>query len=203
MSIQEEYHIKKISFVQSLLELLPFNEWNNKLLEEAEEKCGFAKGYSLIVFPEGLSEIVGFMEEYLDKIMLESLKRIAEPSKIREKISLAVKTRVKTVLPIIHSKNAAYFALNPIQGIEVAFRSCDAIWRYAGDKSLDFNYYTKRSLLLSVYVSSILFYIQDESENYIGTDKLIETAVENIVKTFSQMKKLLAPSKIPIVRMFT
>ncbi|WP_103897185.1 COQ9 family protein [Rickettsia fournieri] len=203
MSIQEEHHIKKISFVQSLLELLPFNEWNNKLLKEAEEKCDFAKGYSLIVFPEGLSEIVGFLEEYLDNIMLESLKIIAEPSKIREKISLAVKIRVKTVLPIIHSKNAAYFALNPIQGTEVAFRSCDAIWRYAGDKSFDFNYYTKRSLLLSVYVSSILFYIQDESENYIETDKLIETAVANIVKTFSQMKKLLAPSKIPIVRMFT
>ncbi|QQV75421.1 hypothetical protein H6P87_00978 [Rickettsia tillamookensis] len=203
MNIQEEHNIKKISFVQSLLELLPFNEWNNKLLEEAEEKCGFAKGYSLIVFPEGLSEIIEFFESYLDNIMLESLSKVEEPQKIREKIFLAVKIRIKSVLPIIHSKNAAYFALNPMQGTEVAFRSCDAIWRYAGDKSLDFNYYTKRGLLLSVYVSSILFYIQDESENYIETDKFIETSVENIVKTFSQMKKLLDPSNIPIVRMFT
>lgn len=203
MSIKEEHHIKKISFVQSLLELLPFNEWNNKLLEEAEEKCGFAKGYALIVFPEGLSEIIEFVESYLDNIMLESLKTIEETAKIRDKISLAVKIRIKTVLPIIHSKNAAYFALNPMQGTEVACRSCDAIWRYTGDKSLDFNYYTKRGLLLSVYVSSILFYIQDESENYIETDKFIETSVENIVKTFSQMKKLLDPSNIPIVRMFT
>ncbi len=203
MSIKEEHHIKKISFVQSLLELLPFNEWNNKLLEEAEEKCGFAKGYALIVFPEGLSEIIEFFESYLDNIMLESLKTIEEPAKIRDQISLAVKIRIKTVLPIIHSKNAAYFALNPMQETEVAFRSCDAIWHYTGDKSLDFNYYTKRGLLLSVYVSSILFYIQDESENYIETDKFIETSVENIVKTFSQMKKLLDPSNIPIVRMFT
>ncbi|MCC8407105.1 MAG: COQ9 family protein [Rickettsia endosymbiont of Sceptobius lativentris] len=203
MSIKEEHYIKKISFMQSLLELLPFNEWNNKLLEEVEEKCGFAKGYALIVFPEGLSEIIEFFESYLDNIMLESLKTIEEPAKIRDKISLAVKIRIKTVLPIIHSKNAAYFALNPMQGTEVAFRSCDAIWRYTGDKSLDFNYYTKRGLLLSVYVSSILFYIQDESENYIETDKFIETSVENIVKTFSQMKKLLDPSNIPIVRMFT
>lgn len=203
MSILEEHHIKKISFVQSLLELLPFNEWNNKLLEEAEGKCGFAKGYSLIIFPEGLSEIVEFFESYLDNILLESLSKIEEPVKIREKISLAVKVRIKSVPPIIHSKNAAYFALNPMQGTEVVFRSCDAIWRYTGDKSLDFNYYTKRGLLLSVYVSSILFYIQDESESYIETDKFIETSVENIVKTFSQMKKLLDPSNIPIVRMFT
>ncbi|GAA5252312.1 COQ9 family protein [Candidatus Rickettsia kedanie] len=203
MSIKEEHHIKKISFVQSLLELLPFNEWNNKLLEEAEEKCDFAKGCTLIVFPEGLSEIIEFFESYLDNIMLERLKTIEEPAKIRDKISLAVKIRIKTVLPIIHSKNAAYFALNPMQGTEVAFHSCDAIWRYTGDKSLDFNYYTKRGLLLSVYISSILFYIQDASENYIETDQFIDTAVENIVNTFSQIKKLLDPSNIPIVRMFT
>ncbi|ABV75224.1 hypothetical protein A1C_04830 [Rickettsia akari str. Hartford] len=202
MSIKE-HHIKKISFVQSLLELLPFNEWNNTLLEEAEEKCGFAKGYALIVFPDGLSEIIEFFESYLDNIMLERLKTIEEPTKIRDKISLAVKIRIKTMLPIMQSKNAAYFALNPMQGTEVAFRSCDAIWRYTGDKSIDFNYYTKRGLLLSVYISSILFYIQDESENYIETDQFIDTAVENIVNTFSQMKKLLDPSNIPIVRMFT
>lgn len=203
MNTQEEYLIKKISFIQSFLELLPFSEWNDKLLEEAEEKCRFAKGYSLILFPNGLPEIVEFFESYLDNIMLEDLSKQKTPSKIRDKISLAVKTRIKAVAPIIHSKNAAYFALNPFQGTEVAFHSCDAIWQYAGDKSVDYNYYTKRGLLLSVYISSILFYIQDESENYIDTDKFIETSVENIVKAFSQMKKLLDPSNIPIIRMFT
>lgn len=203
MNIQEEHHTKKISFMQSLLKLLPFNEWNDKIINEAEEKCGFAKGYGLILFPDGLAEIVKFFESYLDNITLESSNKQEVPNKIREKISLAVKTRIKAVLPIIHSKNATYFALNPIQGTEVTFHSCDIIWQYAGDKSVDYNYYTKRCLLLSVYVSSILFYIQDESENYINTDKFIDSSVENIVQAFTQMKKLLDPSNIPIVRMFT
>ncbi|XVN40874.1 MAG: COQ9 family protein [Rickettsia endosymbiont of Argas persicus] len=203
MHIQEEHHNKKISFVQSLLELLPFSEWNNKLLEEAEEKCGFAKGYSLIIFPNGISEIIEFFEKYLDDSTLENLNKQEVPNKIREKISLALKARIKAVPPIIHSKNAAYFALNPFQGTEVAFRSCDAIWKYAGDQSIDYNYYTKRGLLLSVYVSSVLFYIQDQSENYTDTDKFIDDSVENIIKTFAQMKKLFDPSNIPIVRMFT
>ena len=203
MNIQQEHYTKKISFMQSLLELLPFNEWNDKIINEAEEKCGFAKGYSLILFPDGLAEIIKFFESYLDNITLENLNEQEIPNKIREKISLAVKTRIKAVLPIIHSKNAAYFALNPVQGTEVAFHSCDIIWQYAGDKSIDYNYYTKRGLLLSVYVSSILVYIQDDSENYINTDKFIDSSVENIVQAFTQMKKLLDPSNIPIVRMFT
>ncbi|HJD55833.1 MAG TPA: COQ9 family protein [Rickettsia endosymbiont of Pyrocoelia pectoralis] len=203
MNIHEEDYNKKLSFVQALSVLLPFNEWGNKLIEEVEEKCGFTKGYSLILFPEGLSEMIEFFESYLDNIMVEALSTQEQPSKIREKISLAVKTRIKALPPIIHSKNSAYFTLNPIQGTQVAFATCDAIWSYAGDKSLDYNYYTKRGLLLAVYTSSILFYIQDESKNYINTDKFIEESVENIVKTFAQMKKLLDPSNMPIFRMFT
>lgn len=203
MNIQEEHYTKKLSLMQSLLALLLFHDWNDQLLEAAEEKCGFAKGYSLILFPEGLSAIVEFFESYLDNIMVESLKTQEVPGKIREKISLAVKTRIKVLPPIIHSKNAAYFALNPILGTQIAFTTCDAIWSYVGDKSIDYNYYTKRGLLLTVYVASILFYIQDESENYINTDKFIEESVENIVKTFTQMKKLLDPSNMPIFRMFT
>lgn len=203
MNIQEEYYTKQISFMQSLLELLPFNEWNDKIINEVEEKCGFAKGYGLILFPDGLAEIVKFFESYLDNITLEILNKQEIPNKIREKISLAVKARIKAVLPIIHSKNATYFVLNPIQGTEVAFHSCDIIWQYTSDKSIDYNYYTKRGLLLSVYVSSILFYIQDESENYINTDKFIDNSVENIVQAFMQMTKLFDPSNVPIIRMFT
>lgn len=203
MNLQEEHYTKKIRFMQSLLELLPFNEWNDKIINEVEKKCGFAKGYGLILFPDGLVEIIKFFESYLDNITLEILNKQAIPNKIREKISLAVKTRINAVLPIIHSKNATYFALNPIQGTEVAFQSCDIIWQYTGDKSIDYNYYTKRGLLLSVYVSSILFYIQDESENYINTNKFIDSSVENIVQAFIQMTKLLDLSNIPIVRIFT
>nr|WP_253307524.1 COQ9 family protein [Rickettsia endosymbiont of Ceutorhynchus assimilis] len=206
MNITQEYYTKKIRFMQSLLTLLPFNEWNNKLLEEAEEECGFASGYNTLLFPDGLQEVIDFFEARQDDKMLMQLAAVEAPKKIREKLSLALKIRIKDcALPIIHSKNAAYFAMHPAQGIQFAFRTCDIIWRYAGDKSLDYNYYTKRGLLFTVYLPAILYYIQDESENYIETDKFIDESLENIINGFTHFKnlcKLAEPSNIPIIRLF-
>ena len=42
----------------------------------------------------------------------------------------------------------------------------DDIWFYAGDRSVDSNWYTKRALLASVYKTTELFMIQDTSEGW-------------------------------------
>ncbi|WP_341789389.1 COQ9 family protein [Rickettsia endosymbiont of Polydrusus tereticollis] len=207
MNIPEEYYTKKINFMQSLLTLLPFNEWNNNLLAEAEEQSGFASGYNTLLFPNGLQEVIDFFESRQDDKMLMQLAEIEAPKKIRDKLSLALKIRIKNCPPIIHSKNAAYFAMpsNILFATNLAMRSCDIIWRYAGDKSLDYNYYTKRGLLFTVYLPAILYYIQDESENYIETDKFIDESLTNVINGFTHFKnlcKLAEPSNIPIIRLF-
>jgi hypothetical protein len=53
------------------------------------------------------------------------------------------------------------------------------IWRYAGDKSDDFNYYSKRGLLLGVYTSTRLFYLSDDSKEFIKTKEFIATSLES------------------------
>lgn len=203
MSIQEEYYAKKMNFVQLLISLLPFEDINDKLLEITEVKADLPSGYSLLLFPNGINEVVDFLEEYQDNNMFLQLTKLEQPIKIREKISLALKTRIKDISPLVSSKIATYFACptNTLFGTKSAFRTCNIIWQYAGDKSLDFNYYTKRGLLLTVYLSAILYYIQDDSENYIETDKFIDESIDNIIKGFSYIKNFDI-SNIPIFRMF-
>lgn len=49
----------------------------------------------------------------------------------------------------------------------------DDIWYFAGDRSLDFNWYTKRiilsgalfNLILGIYTSTEIFYMNDQSPN--------------------------------------
>ncbi len=113
-----------------------------------------------------------------------------------------------TYSKLVHLRNRSYFTTpsNTIFATKMAFRTCDLIWRYAGDKSIDYNYYTKRSLLLSVYITSILYYIQDESEDNIDTDKYITKSLSNIITMFSKCKnivKLPNPVDIPIIRLFS
>lgn len=209
MTTYEKYYSLKIQFVQVLAKLLIFDEWNNELLADAEKECGFVKGYCHIIFPGGIREIVDFFENWQDQNMLDLLSQQETPIKIRDKIDLALRIRIKDCTPkLIHLKNRSYFTTpsNSIFATKIAFRTCDLIWRYAGDKSIDYNYYTKRGLLLSVYITSILYYIQDESENNVDTDQYITKSLSNIITVTSKCKNMLKlpnPVDIPIIRLFS
>ncbi|WP_341756279.1 MULTISPECIES: COQ9 family protein [unclassified Candidatus Tisiphia] len=256
MTIEEKYHSLKVQFVQTLPKLLAFNQWNNKLLADAEAECGFVKGYCHIIFPGGIREIVDFFENWQDQNMLDLLSQQETPIKIRAKIDLALRIRIKDCISdptnitpnsqtslreatlvatkqtkemtinglprrltsprnddnlyskLVHLRNRSYFTTpsNSIFATKIAFRTCDLIWRYAGDKSIDYNYYTKRGLLLSVYITSILYYIQDESENNVNTDQYITKSLSNIITMTSKCKNMLKlpnPVDIPIIRLFS
>ncbi|WP_375326988.1 COQ9 family protein [Candidatus Tisiphia endosymbiont of Nemotelus uliginosus] len=204
-----KHHNLKVLLTQTLAELLLFDEWGEKLLGEAEARCGFMPGYWQIIFPNGIIEIIDFLENQYDQKMLELLSEHEIPSKIRDRIDLALKIRIKYYEPkLIHLKNSIYFArpTNITAAIKIAMRTCNLIWRYAGDQSIDHNYYTKRGLLLGVYVSSIVYYIQDDSENNLETDQYITESLSDIVNITSKLKNVLTLPKmvdIPIIRLFS
>jgi ubiquinone biosynthesis protein COQ9 len=208
-SIEEKHWHLKIEFIQVLSSLLLFDDWNERLLTDTEAKCGFAQGYYHIIFPDGLREIIDFFEQYQDQKMLELLSNHETPVKITEKISLALRIRIKHCVPkLIYSRNNNYFTKlgNVLFASKIAFRSCDLIWRYAGDKSIDYNYYSKRSLLVNVYVRSIIFYMQDDSENNVATDQYITNSLSDIIKISFKIKniaKLPNLANIPIIRLFS
>jgi ubiquinone biosynthesis protein COQ9 len=39
----------------------------------------------------------------------------------------------------------------------------DEVWVLAGDRSLDYNYYTKRTLFITIYAATELFMLSDQS----------------------------------------
>lgn len=209
VNYEEKYHNLKLQFIEAISDLLAFDEWGNKLLEEAEKRCGFAKGYSSIIFPSGLSEIIDFLEDQYDQKMLSLLSEQKIPDKIRDRIDLALRIRIKNcVSKLALLRNSTYFTnpVNNLHAMKIAWRTCDLIWRYAGDKSIDYNYYTKRSLLFTVYTTSIIYYIQDDSENNIETDKYIVNSLSGIIAIFSKCKnvfKLPQLVDIPIIRLFS
>jgi ubiquinone biosynthesis protein COQ9 len=207
MNVEAKYFAQKHQLTEAIFKLLPFSEWRDSLIEDAETACNFPKEYHYIIFPDGLREIVEYFEEYQDELMLKRLSKIESPTKIREKVALALKCRIKNIPKIIHTENRNYFTQpdNILIGAKVASKTCDKIWRYAGDNSTDFNYYTKRGLLLSVYLPSILFYIMDNSEDSTNTEKFIDQSIANIIKV-SSVKNLIKLPKIediPILRLFS
>jgi len=208
VEVEKKFKERRECFIDKVHELLPFYEWDAQLIKQVESDCGFANGYASILYPGEIDEIVTVYEALQNRNMLELLIVEEIPLKVREKISKALKVRIKACSPRIILKKNQRFLCKPDNlalVATIAWASCDVIWRYAGDNSTDFNHYSKRGLLTAVYLSSIAFYINDESEDFIETDNFIDTNLERIINiaNFKNIIKLPKLEDIPILRLFS
>jgi ubiquinone biosynthesis protein COQ9 len=79
---------------------------------------------------------------------------------------------------------------NIISSLKLLNQNSDFIWNLAGDTSNDFSYYSKRGLLSIVYLSTLIYWLNDSSDKMIGTKSFISRAVDNVVDGMSKLKQL-------------
>ena len=62
------------------------------------------------------------------------------------------------------------------------YRTVDAIWRAAGDTATDWNFYSKRALLAGVYRPTLIYWLDDNSENLQETCAFLDRRIENVMQ---------------------
>jgi ubiquinone biosynthesis protein COQ9 len=67
----------------------------------------------------------------------------------------------------------------------------DAIWHAAGDTSTDYNFYTKRMLLAGVYSATLLFWLNDESEDFAATWAFLDRRIGEVVRIGGSLGRAL------------
>ena len=71
--------------------------------------------------------------------------------------------------------------------LRISWRTADHMWRIAGDTSTDFNHYTKRMTLGAVYGSTLLVWLDDQSEGWSETAAFLDRRIDNVMK-FEKLK---------------
>ncbi len=198
----------KIKLFKEMIKLCENKVWSINLLKKAESNCNLNPGYIYIIFPDGESQILQEFESWQDDVMLKKLETIVRPKQIRQRIALALENRIMHIIPKQSAINISSVFLLPkniLSCNKANYQTCDIIWKYAGDQSTDFNYYTKRALLLSVYLSSKAFYYADLSENHKDTKIFIQESLDNIINIakIKNQFKLPKVEDIPILRLFS
>ena len=69
-----------------------------------------------------------------------------------------------------------------LQGAHLAWRSADRIWRLAGDTATDFNHYSKRALLIGVYASTTLVFLDDQSDGLADTRAFLDRRIGDVMR---------------------
>lgn len=177
----------KEEILSNLLKECVFDGWTNKTLEKSAEKSGLNKDYAHVAFPDGALGAALFYIAGIDDEMEKNYKKQkADKLKIREKIAMAVTTRLK-----LYAKNreavrkiVAFMSLPQNAGAAVKSLSetVSKMWYLAGDNSTDYNYYTKRFLLGGVYSSTLLYWLNDKSENYADTEAFLMRRIEDVMQ---------------------
>jgi ubiquinone biosynthesis protein COQ9 len=109
-----------------------------------------------------------------------------EGLKIREKIRALVWRRLETMGPAREAVRRALAILAMPQhvplAVRVSWRTADLMWRIAGDSSTDFNHYTKRMSLGAVYASTLLAWLDDQSEGWSETSAFLDRRIDDVMK---------------------
>jgi ubiquinone biosynthesis protein COQ9 len=76
---------------------------------------------------------------------------------------------------------------NAMTAAKLAWRAADRMWRIAGDRSTDFNHYTKRGILSALYMSTMLVFLDDDGEELASTRGFLERRIDDVMK-FEKVK---------------
>ncbi len=106
--------------------------------------------------------------------------------KIRERISALIWRRLEIMGPAREAVRRALALLAMPQNIPLAlrisWRTADLMWRIAGDTNTDFNHYTKRMTLGAVYGSTLLVWLDDDSEGWAETEAFLGRRIDDVMK---------------------
>ena len=71
--------------------------------------------------------------------------------------------------------------LNIPRGAKLLYDTVDTIWHAAGDRSTDFNFYTKRGLLAGVYAATSLYWLDDRSDDMEATKAFLDRRLAEVL----------------------
>jgi ubiquinone biosynthesis protein COQ9 len=167
--------------LDEVLRHVPFDGWTERALANCADPDACARA-----FPGGIADVVREFNARADRAMIAAVQAMGEGTRTRDRVAYAVRARLESLAPHREAaRRLATWAAMPGHQALVArlvWRTVDAIWRAAGDRSADFGYYTKRALLAGVYGATVLYWLEDRSPDQEDTWRFLERRIADVTR---------------------
>ena len=169
-----------------------FDGWSRKAIVSAAEQLGIDPVQARLAMPKTQAGMIDLYIQEVDRALEAwfTPKRLSG-MKIREKIRALVWKRIEIMGPAREAVRRGLAILAMPQNIPLAlrisWRTADLMWRIAGDTSTDFNHYTKRMTLGAVYASTLLAWLDDQSEGWKDTAGFLDRRIDDVMR-FEKLK---------------
>lgn len=190
-----------------------FDGWSDLAFRAALDELDLSLGEGLRIYPKGPIDVLSRLADWADEEMTKGMaKRDVAHMRVRDKVAAGVRLRLEALAPYREAvrRGALVLALPQHAALSCrhTYKTVDAVWHATGDRSVDFNFYTKRALLAAVYVPCVLYWLADESEDFSDTWDFLERRIADVLKIPGLKAKVehrlkSAPSPLRLLKGFT
>ncbi|WP_129793701.1 COQ9 family protein [Sphingosinicella sp. CPCC 101087] len=196
----------RVALAPLLPEHAAFDGWSDEALAMAADSLGVPPARARLAFPGGQTDMIDAWFDWVDRAMLAAFspERIAA-MKVRERIRELVMFRLEAMRPHREALRRALAILAMPQNLatasKLAWRAADRMWRVAGDTATDFNHYSKRAILVGVYGSTSLVFLDDAADDLIDTRAFLDRRIDDVMR-FEKFKASWRGTPMPSLSRF-
>lgn len=177
-----------------------FDGWSDEALTFAAGAHDIDPAAARLAYPDGAIDMIDAWIQWVDAQMrAEFPQDRLDAMKIRDKITELLWFRITAVMQQKEALRRAVAIMAQPQNArrtgKISWRSADLMWRMAGDTATDYNHYTKRTILMGVYSTTLMCFLDDESDEYADTRAFLERRIENVMQFEKAKAKFLKPKE--------
>ncbi|MDR7103825.1 COQ9 family protein [Croceicoccus sp. BE223] len=164
-----------------------FDGWTEKAVAAAALQEGLDPEVARLVYPGGAMDMIAAWIATIDRAMAEAL-----PADMLAQMGFSARIRTLLVFRIEHLaerreslRRALTLMARPAnlpRTARLGWRSADLMWRMAGDTATDFNHYSKRAILASVYASTLAVLVDDDSAGQAETYAFMDRRLQDVAR---------------------
>ncbi len=184
--------------LEKFLDNIAFEGVGEEVLEKSILESNLKPEHKELIFEEG---VLSALEFYFNQIIQNLAQKIESHQnfsdlKIRQKIKFSVleifkyqtdhklaTSRILSFYFDIKNFTKSNYGPKPFSlAFKNLYRFSDQIWYLIGDKSTDYNFYTKRLVLSKLIAKSSKIFVDDVTTDLQKTSQAIDNEIENIMK---------------------
>jgi ubiquinone biosynthesis protein COQ9 len=186
----------RVLLAPAIADAAAFDGWSGTALEAAARAHDIDPAVAALAFPGGAMDMIAGWIAAIDGAMVGALPAATIAAlPIRERIRSLVQFRLDTMAPQREALRRALAIMampqNAPRALKLGWSSADAMWRLAGDTASDYNHYTKRMTLGSIYAATLAVFSQDESAGLADTRAFLDRRIADVMRFEKAKARLL------------
>ncbi len=173
--------------IAAMLPHVPFEGWTRRALRSALVASGQSPEDGELLFPGGIGDMIEAYFDLADRLMAEAAAALDLPAmRVPARVRALIALRLRQMAPHRDAvrRALALLALPRYAAVSARClaRTVDAIWHAAGDRSADFNWYTKRATLAGVYGTTLLFWLRQPPDDEAATLAFLDRRLAGVAR---------------------